>query len=492
MATQRPVVLVLGDIHVNAECTGIIPLIGKSISPIFLIVTSNSEELSDHPNQRVRLRRWLSKNVVQLGPLSDQDHVSFVERLLGLEGLLANRVAKKTLGMPLFAIELVDYWLERQLLSQTATGLVLVCEVDIPSSLPELWRVRTREFCETLSPSLIQMLEVAAALGHEVDEDEWQQVCDDPKGVYARQRNHESGGMVFSPGAARERFELVNELLQRRLVIETETGWRFAHPEVHKSVMQAASAEGRWRIAHLSCAQLLRRKKEQGEFGAMERYALHLLHGGESMASLGPMLKAVEQRTYSSGPRMALGLLDQCERSMTKLGLKATDRRWVDVWLCRARLSLMVGDNQGAADWASRAREVSLRQHWHDTAWIGQFYCAQVEIRRGNLSEAKAQLESVRELIPEGRDPEMVARVLFGLASIARYQHKFDEAFELYGESCRYFAFAGRADGEARAAGVTWGHSRFHWAIQTRLKSCTDGRITNMKSWVNATRWQTV
>ena len=92
---------------------------------------------------------------------------------------------------------------------------------------------------------------------------------------------------------------------------------------------------------------------------------------------------------------------------------------------------------------------MSLRQHWHDTAWIGQFYCAQVEIRRGNLSEAKAQLESVRELSPEGRDPEMVARVLFGLASIARYQHKFDEAFELYGESCRYFAFAGRADGEA-------------------------------------------
>jgi tetratricopeptide (TPR) repeat protein len=449
LAAERPLILVLGDAQRSADCSGLIPLIRRSAKPMLLVVTTNSEELLQRPNERIRLEQSLFHDILQLDTLSEAAHVSFVERLLGLEGLLATRVATRTKGMPVFAIEVVDDWLEQDLLSQSSTGLVLVNESDIPNSLEDLWRERIKRVCANIPESLLEMLEVAAALGLMVDEDEWREVCDDPKGVYDSHSSADPGGLVFSPTAARNRFELVNELLRKRLVEETEAGWRFSHAAVWDYLRSTSEQHGRWRVAHLSCAQVMRRRMEQGVFGSAERYALHLLDGGESLASLQPMLQAVEERSYSVGPRMALGLLDRCERTMTRLGLTMQDRRWGKAWLSRARLSLLVGDNEGADDWAKRALENANRQGWKDTASIARFYRAQVNIRRGDLTSAEDELEAIRVSIPEGREPEMIARTLFGLASIRRYRHDFDRAFELYGEACRYFAYAGRSDGEA-------------------------------------------
>lgn len=449
LAAVRPLILVLGDVQRSADCAGLIPLVQLRSKAIMLVITTNSEELLQRPNERIRLEQSLSDDAMQLDKLSKKEHVAFVERLLGLEGLLATRVAERTKGMPVFAIELIDDWLAQDLLSQSSTGLVLVNEAAIPSSLGELWRQRISRVCENLPDAMIEMLEVAAALGLMVDDNEWREACDDPKGVYDSHSDAEPGGLVFSPRAARNRFELVNDLLRRRLVEETDTGWRFSHVAVWEYLRSSAAAKGRWKDAHLSCAQLMRRRMGQEVFGSAERYALHLLEGGESLASLEPMLQAVEERSYSAGPRMALGLLDRCERTMTKHGLTMTDRRWGQIWLSRARLSLLVGDLEGADDWARRALEHGRQQDWHDTVPIARFYRAQVNIRRGELTLAEGELKALRSLIPEGREPEMVARALFGLASIARYRHRYDRAFELYGKSGRYFAYAGRRDGEA-------------------------------------------
>jgi eukaryotic-like serine/threonine-protein kinase len=449
LAAVRPLILVLGDAQRSADCAGLIPLIQARAKSTMLVITTNSAELLQRPNERIRLEQSLSDDIMQLDTLSDQEHIAFVERLLGLEGLLATRVAQRTKGMPVFAIELIDDWLAQDLLSQSSTGLVLVNEAEIPDSLQQLWRQRISRVCQNLSEAKVEMLEVAAALGLMVDDDEWREVCDDPKGVYDSHSDADPGGLVFSPTAARDRFELVNELLRRRLVEETDTGWRFSHAAVWEHLRSHSTANGRWRGTHLSCAQLMLRRMSQGVFGSTERYALHLLEGGESLASVKPMLQAVEERSYSAGPRMALGLLDRCERTMTEHGLTMTDRRWGEIWLSRARLSLLVGDVEGADDWARRALEHGAKQDWDDTVSIARFYRAQVNIRRGDLVKAGEELDALRSSIPEGREPEMMARTLFGMASIARYRHAYDKALELYGESGRYFAYAGRKDGEA-------------------------------------------
>jgi predicted ATPase len=111
------------------------------------------------------------------------EHRRLVEELLRLEPGLAARVAERTDGNPLFAVQLVGDWVERGVLVPTARGLALEAGEDgrIPDDIHGLWTTRVARVLERHGPDARRALELAAVLGNEVDAAEWRALAEEAR-----------------------------------------------------------------------------------------------------------------------------------------------------------------------------------------------------------------------------------------------------------------------------------------------------------------------
>ena len=121
-----------------------------------------------------------SVEVAEVPPLDPSDRVELVQSLLGMEGDLAQEVARLTGGNPLFAVQLVGDWVHRELLEPSAQGFRFreAIDIELPEDLQRVWATRLNNFLGLRPEDDRRALKLAAVLGHEVHPDEWEAACE--------------------------------------------------------------------------------------------------------------------------------------------------------------------------------------------------------------------------------------------------------------------------------------------------------------------------
>ncbi|MFB6350814.1 MAG: AAA family ATPase, partial [Bradymonadaceae bacterium] len=231
LAERRPVLLWLDDLHWGNEAFGVLEYLRqmREQPPAVLVVaTLRSDVVSARPRLRQRLETIQSGETsvsMHLDPLSRRHQRELLEGLLPLEEQLAEQLADRTEGHPLFAMQLLGHWIDCGAIETGDEGFRLPTdgEVGMPDDIHALWRERIDRLVVAMGASgadILEALEIAAALGREVDEQEWRRVL-------------EAAELACPP-------TLVERLVERGLARRSSRGWTFAHGLLVDSLARSA------------------------------------------------------------------------------------------------------------------------------------------------------------------------------------------------------------------------------------------------------------
>jgi serine/threonine protein kinase/tetratricopeptide (TPR) repeat protein len=433
-SARRPVVVWLDDVMWGAEALGFVRWaltrrdVGDAL-PVLFLLTAREELLPERPIEGRALSALSSVarvGTLEVGPLPEAAHYALVSELLGLDAGLVAEIAARTQGNPLFAVQLVGDWVERGLLELRGQGLQLVAgaEVSLPDDLHTLWRGRI-ERLEALplygmsGEQVACALELAAALGQEVDLGEWREVCVQEQ-------------IPVSPA-------VVEGLLSQRLVLGTPTGFAFVHGMLRESLERLASERGRLAGNHRACAQLLRSRYGEHAQGHAERVAQHLTLAGDFAGALLPLLDASYQHQLAGQYDRAERVLAEHGRLSARLGLGAEDVRVMRAGMQRAWLGWSRGGAQGeAAEAEAAALEALARRLGHDDV-LGEALRLRGLVARfgGALEESLTVLEQALACFERVGDAEGAARAALSVAVALRELGRLEEAEALLIDAVR-------------------------------------------------------
>lgn len=235
LTRERPVLLWLDDVHWSEESLEFARYVlsgeDEDSYPVFVVMTC--PELSDTPgagDALSSLRELASlPNVeqLQLEPLDDRDMRDLVRRMLGLTPEIAEMVVERTAGNPLFAVQIVEDWVAREMIELTDDGFVISDEhpLQLPDDVHATWQRRVREFVSRYNPPerAGSALVIAALLGKSVDVREW------------RHATVAAGLQVES--------DFVAKLVAAGLATRHEMGWSFVHGLLRESLLRDVEEE---------------------------------------------------------------------------------------------------------------------------------------------------------------------------------------------------------------------------------------------------------
>ena len=406
LAAERPLVLHVEDGHYASSTLDFVDhLLGaqdSSPSPVYIVVTVREETLSERPMEQAQLAELGARPgviTVDVPPLSPQDQVLLVEGLLGLGGDLATRVRARAGGNPAFAVQLVGDWVSRGLLVPTADGFVLQAgaQVVLPDDIHAFWGARIdRALAGCARGETRAALELAAMLGTEVDDDTWAAAC--------------------AVAGVERSLEVVDHLVQERLVQRTATGWSFTQNMVRESLVRGAYEAGRARAGHAACAQALA-VYSRGDHHA-ERLGRHLLDAGDPDSATDFLYLAARERLARGEDLTALGLLAERTVAMEQADVSASDLRWGEGRVLEARLRARQGDWEGATAPAASALGGARQYGWTPLLPEALTVRGEVARGRGDPALALACLGEARTLCERSGDPRELARVLLSMGTL--------------------------------------------------------------------------
>lgn len=384
-ARDRPLVVRVDDVQWGGELLGLVrhvldaQAMGNPLAALWLL-TVDDEVLATRPREQAELEALLQSGpavrCVRLGPLPDEAQRALVRGLLRLEEPLLERIVQGAAGRPLFGVLLVDELVRRGGLRPTADGEVGGAVLLDPSAgIDALWRSHVEDALAGLPHEAgLGPLEVAAALGLRVDEEEWRAAC------------HEAG---LGPAT-----QLLETLESARLVRVERRGFAFGHMSVREMVEAQARAAGRWKRLHRACARMLAARPGYGDtLEAGERIGRHLAAAGEVTQALLPLLRGAEHRRRLGDYDGALGLLELREALCTQPLDARTER--AHGLVLRARMLAATSRMDEARGLVERVAQlgVALEPWWEaHLAYVSGL----IEFKLGRLPVARAHLERAR------------------------------------------------------------------------------------------------
>jgi serine/threonine protein kinase/tetratricopeptide (TPR) repeat protein len=431
LARQRPVLILLDDLHWSAESIAFADhLLRVGDLPVLILATVRDEALAERPLESAavgELLRLPGASQLEVLPLSPGERAALVQQLLGLSGELAAQVEERTHGNPLFAVQLVGDWVQRGVLEVGETGFVLRPgeEARFPDDLHQVWSARVGRLLDDLPAGSREALEIGAALGPDVDREEWETAC-------------RAAGSPAPP-------QLVEGLVMSHLAVRTEEGWRFVHPMLRESLERMAREAGRWPGHNRGCAAMLLGRAAARERGVAERLGRHLLLAGQPGSAVDFLLRGAGERRETSDYTAAQLLLAQRDDALQSLSAGRRDPRWGDGWVLRARIHLHQGQLDEVFRWAGRAVTGGMEDEWIRIRSEALRLLGDAARRRGNLRQSVDLYE--RCLLTESSHG--VAASLWGLADVLRQRGDLERARELFDRSERLYQEIGDDHGMA-------------------------------------------
>ena len=388
---------------------------------ILFVLTVRDDVLAERETEARLLTQLTSHRqveVLDVEALSVAEHEVLIRTLLGLDHELVHRIAQRTLGNPLFAVQLIGDWVERGLLLPGVHGYAL-CEdarAELPDDLHHLWKQRVgrllaEHFSGERARAARAALELAALLGQEVDSYEWEALC-----VLAQ---------LAVP------TELVDLLISQRLARQTATGWALVHGMLRESIERVAQEAGRLGKLHELCVEMLLTLYGEHAMGHAERVAVHLIAANRREEALSPLIDAAYHEQVSGQYERAGEILSKYEGLVSSLGftresVHASRARIQRVWLAWSQH----GYSTALEEEVRGIEAIAARYDWQDVlgeCWRWRGLVARFS--RG-LEESLAHLERARTCYAHVEDREGVARSLLSMAVALRGLQRLDEAQE--------------------------------------------------------------
>ena len=419
MANERPVILWVDDVQWGLDSLGYIHHLVKSQErrpfPVMIVLTARSEALREAPLEtRVLEEKILTHSGtrrITVEPLETPYQPELVRRLLSLEESLVGEVAARTGGNPLFAVQLVGDWVEREILEPGDGGFRLKegVALDLPTDLHAMWEDRIDALLQDRPETEASALELAAVLGHEISTDEWRAV----------------GRLV---GESTE-LGLVHEMIDRRLAVSHEggphVGWSFAHGMLREVIELRAREADRFERHHKTCAEML---SASSGTGVAARLGRHLLLGGLEEQSLGPLLSGAREH-FASGDNWEAGaIVREVVRLIERLDLPNHDPRYSQALLLSAQLARRRGDLEEALSLAHKVETATEESPLLTERCDVLLLMGHVLMDLGRLDDALVNLRLSLELAEEIADRERCVRVRSQLLYVMTSAARLDEA----------------------------------------------------------------
>ena len=432
---EAVVIIWLDDAHLGTDALDFCRFLLESQTadplPLLLLISVDGEALNDPDRSREAdvldaISAHPRTRTLPLTPLPEDDHAQLVRALLGIDGELAEKVATRTAGNPLFAVQLVGEWVQRGLLQVGPSGFTLVdgAAVELPEDIGRVWGDRVERLLVGLKRKEAQALELAAVLGVEVDHTEWRSAC--------------------ALGSLDPSDRLLGRLLAQRLASAAEAGaggtlgFKFEHSMLRQALLRRARHAGRLRTHHQNCASMLQRRSDDRR-GVAERLGRHLLNAGHVAPALGKLLDGARERRHGGEPAGARRLLDYRERALRTLDLPEADELWGLGWVEQIDLTLAEGNPTECEALLSRTEAAARRHGWKRAGTHAAVLRGRLHLLGGDLRSALRQLHSARAMAEETHLDRLAARASVELGNTQmRLGHPtealtdYDRATEVY------------------------------------------------------------
>ncbi len=391
-----------------------------------VVLTLRAEALADDPALAERIERMAASDRarrIELERLALDDHRRLLDRILPLEPALADRLAERTEGNPLFAAQMIGEWIEHGQLEDGPAGFrrPAGAELEVPDDIHGLWMSRLERAIEDLDVAppdrLWEMLELAAALGREVDGGEWRRVC--------------------SAGAAGGAGDLRDELIERGLADRAGDGWSFTHGLLVDSLERRARDRGRWASHNRRCAEALGELYPDPPPQTAARRADHLREAGEPERGI-ELLGAVAERLLAAGdPQARRTVLTEREWLFDAADLPDDDPRRTVNAIQIAYCDLFAGRDPEAI--RSELREIYGEPGARDEATVCKALRVGVQASQhlGEFAAADRLGERAIERARSSGDEHELIRTLCTVGWTAHYRGHPDRAAERFEEARR-------------------------------------------------------
>ncbi len=439
VSVERPLVVWLDDVQWGVHGIGLTIEALKSQSvkpfPCLIVMTMRNEALDEDSKEAARLRRLVEvdgSSVMPLGPLDPVHHRHLIGGLLRLDDRLVERVADRTQGNPLFAVQLVGTWVQDGTLELGENGFRLPPghEAPLPDDVHAVWSAQIAQVLHGFPDSAQRFLEIAACLGMQVDREEWRRACDDPE-------NH-FGGRYQGDEALR--VSLTDRLLDRRLILGNQSRIEFVHGMLRESLQRMAAEAGRLAEHHIACAQMLRTMGRRP--GLAERLGLHLREANRAVEAIGPLIDGIEERLVTVGARQADGLLATLHACLDAGAVPEDDPRRGEVAVLEARLQADRGHPKEAMEAILAVLARADRPGWQVVRRQAGWAQARLALELRQLDLAEQLFDSLGTEALELRDHGRHGSALLGLAQVAFKKSKYLLAASLLEQADQVFGRA--------------------------------------------------
>ncbi len=320
---DRPAIVLLDDLQWGRDALDfarwVLDAQDQTPSPVLLLLSARDEGLDAETAEALGgLSRDPKCRTLSLGPLPVETFRRLIEELLLLDRKLAREVRSRAHGNPMFAVQLVEDWVRRELLEVGRGGFRLKAgaRAEIPDDLHSLWDGRVSELLQSEDERIA--LELAALLGGVIDEQEWRLAL-------------KEAGLDW-PAA------LAEALVARRLVRLEPGGWSWSHPMLRESLERSVRDERRWSELHGACARMLASLHGVEERGIASRLGKHLVAAGRLRDALEPLRLGATQRYEGTDYPGAMSLLRLHARCCKELDLEPADDEVGQALLVRVRV----------------------------------------------------------------------------------------------------------------------------------------------------------
>ncbi|QDG52687.1 tetratricopeptide repeat protein [Persicimonas caeni] len=426
MAQKRAVIVWLDDLQWSTDSLAFLRFCLDSELcarlPILLLGTIRDEALADESVAHSKIAELaVDETITHVGldPLSKHEQADLIEKLLYLSPALARKVADRTGGNPLFAVQLIGDWVDRGVLEVGEEGFVLADgeHAQIPDDIFDVWSSRLDEVLADADDATMCALELAAVLGMEVDDDEWRACLDEAGWAY--------------PEAATQ------TLLQHNLLEDADTGIRFVHGMLRESLERRAEQHDRLVAHHFICAQVLQRLYDD-EPQLAERLGRHLLAAESYQEALEPLLEGAKARGNAMELDVALVLLDLRLAAIDALELPQNAAPRVHNQALRALTEAVRGNHSEAEQLATQALELAEKTEDPLLVATCSFRLAQCHQFQGNQEAALPLHERAKELVRQvGGHDHLLLQIDDALGIALIRVDRLDEAAELLEQARR-------------------------------------------------------
>jgi len=419
VSNERPLLIRLDDVQWGRETLDTVrSLVDSDVEIAALIVMNAEADTADRDDDIGQLLRNIVDHETGFSRLASEldfdDQRRLAQEVLGLEPELAEKVAQRTGGHPMMAVQLVGDWVEQGVLEPGDSGFTAPDDIDLsmPDSAREVWQRRIervwREYPESDRGAARAALEMAAVLGQSLTDEEW--------------------GAITDTVGLDEPDRLLDLLSRRGLIEQDEAGWSFAHDKLRQQLERHADDQGRIDVYHRTCADLLDRVYPSNEPGLASRIAAHRIAGGDLSGALEPTREVIRRALDAGDMEAAQTWLDRRQRAMDDLAMEISRRPRIEQLALAGEAAAEAGKPDIAEARAEEAIEIADDQGY--TSVLGDAHRLRATLRRaassfsGGLRDCHRALQSYER----AADTEGIARACYETARICRLVGESDKA----------------------------------------------------------------